>query len=60
MAGDEFVREELASLRSSGLLRRMRAVELAKIDFGSLSPGALFFPLDKKKEQDVEVLKVGN
>jgi choloylglycine hydrolase len=40
--------------------RRVRAVELNDIDFGSLSPGALFFPLDKKKEQDIEVLKVGN
>jgi len=40
--------------------RRVRAVELGDVDFGSLSPGALFFPLDKKKEQDVEVLKAGN
>ena len=40
--------------------RRVRAIELGKIDFGSLPPGALFFPLDKKKEQDIEVLKISN
>ena len=40
--------------------RRVRAIEIGEIDFGGLSPGALFFPLDKRKEQDVEVLKVSN
>lgn len=40
--------------------RRVRAVEFNDIDFENLSPGALFFPLDRNKEQDIEVLKVGN
>lgn len=40
--------------------RRVRAVNLGEIDFGSLSPGALFIPLDKKKEQDFEVLELDN
>jgi choloylglycine hydrolase len=40
--------------------RRVRAVELNEIDSGSLFPGAMFYPLDRKKEQDVEVLIVGN
>lgn len=40
--------------------RRVRAVNLGAIDFGSLSPGALFIPLDKKKEQDFKVLEVDN
>jgi choloylglycine hydrolase len=38
--------------------RRVRAVELGEIDFESLPPGARFFPLDKKRQQDIEVLKV--
>jgi choloylglycine hydrolase len=38
--------------------RRVRAVELGKIDFGSLAPGVMHFALDQKKEQDVKVLEI--
>jgi len=40
--------------------RRVRAIDLGEIDFGSLPSGARFFPLDKKRQQDIEVLKLRN
>jgi len=40
--------------------RRVRAIKLREIDFGSLQPGARFLPLDRKRQQDIEVVKVRN
>ena len=38
--------------------RRVRAVELGKIDLDGLAPGVQHFALDQKKEQDVKVLEI--